>query len=454
MSARQNPLGQWRARTTFVLALAAAAVGMGNLWRFSYLLGTQGGGAFMLTYLACLLLVAVPVLVAEVVLGTHGRGAPVDALRWTSDRSLLSRGWVWLAVLAALTGLLVLSYLAVIAGWSMAYAWYLYSGHFSSLSAAQAGAEFQAFLGDPTRLGFWQSGFLLLVGLVVALGVRGIGLLVWLVVPVLLFLLAFLARFGFEHGDVAAAGDFLFSIKWVDFTRESILLAMGHAFFTLGIGVGAGISYGGYAPRRIPIGRSVLAVAVFDTLLALLAGLAVYPLVFANNIAPTSGPALIFVSLPYAFGNILQGDVLGALFFGVVGVAALGSAVALLEPAIGSITQRLGVRRPFAVLLVLGGVWTLGQAVIGGIAADEGLAWYGNRNLLAFLDWLTAAVLMPLVSLLTAVYVGWRLRPDVLRAQFSRESAASFALWRALMRYLVPVVMVVLLAFGLLAVEF
>ena len=453
MNARKCELGEWRARTTFVLALAAAAVGLGNLWRFSYLLGSQGGGAFLLTYLAFLLLVAVPVMITEVIIGSHGRAAPVNAFRWTSDRSLLSRGWMALGLLACVAGLAVVSYLAVIAGWLLAYAWYMYSGIFSAASAAQVGAEFQAFLSDSTRLSFWQTAFLVVTGSVVVLGVgRGIGALVWLVVPMLVFLLTFLGRFGFEYGDVAAAGEFLFSFKMIDFTHESVMLALGHAFFTLGVGVGVGISYGAYAPRRIPIGRSVLAVAVFDTLVALLAGLAIYPVLFANNVEPSSGPALLFVSVPYAFGNMLLGDVFGALFFFTVAIAALGSAVAMLEPAVGTVIQGVRIGRPYAVVVVLGMVWVLGLAIIRGLASGEELAWFDNRNLLEFLDWFTTGLLLPLVSLLTALYAGWRLRPEILQALFGREAHTSFVAWRLLVRYVVPVAAVALLVAGVLVV--
>ncbi len=433
-----------------MLALAAAAIGLGNLWRFSYLVGTQGGGAFMLTYLACLLLVAVPVMIAEVSIGVHGRGAPLDALRWTSDRSLISRKWVLLGLLACLSGLLVLSYLSVVAGWAAAYAYYLYTGVFSAASASQVGVELQTLLADPARQAFWHMLFLAAAGLVVALGVRrGLASLVWFVVPVVLFLLVFLARFGFEYGDTVAASEFLFSFKLIDFKLESVLLAMGHALFTLGVGAGVGISYGAYAPARIPIGRSVLAVAVFDTLIALLAGLAVFPLVFANNVEPSGGPALLFISLPYAFGNMLQGDAFGALFFLMVSLATLGSAVALLEPAVGTTVQRLGVGRPYAVAVTLGVVWILGLLIIRSLALPEDRSWYGNRNLLEFFDWLTAGVLIPLVSLLTALYAGWRLRPEILRSVFRREADFSFRSWRQLLRYAVPLATGLILAVAL-----
>lgn len=449
IGARRGELGGWDARTTFVLALAASAVGMGNLWRFSYLAGSEGGGAFVITYLLCLGLVAVPLLVAEVAIGSHGRGAPVEAIRWTADRSLLSRGWILLGWLACLSGLLVLSYYLVVAGWGMAYGAAMWGQEFSSMTMPMVSAHFADLLADPARQVMWQSLFLLLVGGVAALGIhRGLAPLVWLLVPSIFVLLLLLVFNALEYGDLEAAREFLFSVKLVDFTPRSVLLALGHAFFSLGVGVGVGISYGAYSPRRIPIGRSVVAVAVFDTLIALLAGLAVFPVLYAANVAPADGPALYFISLPYAFGNLPQGEVFGALFFLLLVLAALGTAVALMEPVVGSLMQRARIHRPYAVLLVVGILWLMGLQVARSLAWGEPISWFDSANLMDFLDHLTAGVLLPLVSLLTAVYVGWFLRPDVLRAQFTREADYSFALWRNVLRYVAPPLLAGLIVAG------
>jgi len=446
--ARAGAVQGWNSRTTFVLALSASAVGLGNLWRFSYLAGEYGGAPFVVTYIVCLFLVAVPLMVAEVVAGSHGRGGPVAALRWASDRSLLSRGWTAIGWLACLTGVLILSYYVVVAGWALAYARYMQAGVFSAASAAVVGEQFSALLAEPLRQVYWQSLFLLLAAGFVLFGVRrGLGLLVWLAVPVLITMLAVLVKFSFDNGDMVAAREFLFSVKWIDFSPRAVLVALGHALFTLGVGVGAGISYGAYAPGRIPIGRSVMAVAVFDTMIALLAGLAIFPLVFANNMAPAMGPGLLFVSVPYAFGNVAQGELFGAVFFLLVVVAALGSAVAMLEPVVRTLMQQLRWRRVTAVLLVTGLVWLLSLGVVLSLRTAESTAWLANSNLFSFFDAVTAQFLLPLVALLTAIFVGWRLRPEILRVELYRESALFFSLWRALLRYIAPAaIMLIMLA--------
>ncbi|MEH6634849.1 MAG: sodium-dependent transporter, partial [Halioglobus sp.] len=418
---RFNALGGWRSRTTFVLAMSASAVGLGNLWRFSYLTGEYGGAPFVVTYVLCLFLIAVPVMVAEVVIGSHGRASPVAAIRWASDRSLLSRKWMLLGVLACITGLLILSYYIVVAGWGMAYARYMQAGVFSAASAAVVGQQFDGLLADPQQQVYWQSLFLLLTVVIVSLGVRrGLGIMVWLAVPTLVAMLAVLIKFGFDNGDIGAARDFLFSVKLMDFSPEGALVALGHAFYTLGVGVGTGICYGAYAPERIPIGRSVMAVAVFDTMIALLTGLAIFPIVFANNMAPAMGPGLMFVSLPYAFGNLMQGEVFGTVFFLLVVLAALGSAVAIMEPIVTTLMQQLRIRRFTAVLLVGTVVWLLSLAVANSMAPSDGVGWLADGRLFAFLDHITAGLLLPLVALFTTLLVGWNMRPEILRLELYR----------------------------------
>jgi neurotransmitter:Na+ symporter, NSS family len=429
--------GTWGTRTTFLLALSASTVGMGNLWRFSYLSGEYGGGAFVVSYVLCLLLIAVPIMVAEIVLGKYGGPGPVGAIRRTCDGSLRSRAWQLVGALACLSGLLVLSLYIVVAGWAMAYIGFLRTGVFSAARAVDVGAHFGHFLSDPLPQVYWQSLFLLLAAGTVVLGVRrGLGMLVWFTVPLMVGLLAFLIKFGFDNGDIGATGNFLFSTRVVDFTSRSVLLALGQAFFTLGIGVGTGISYGAYAPQRTPIARSVLAVAVFDTIFAVLAGLAIFPIVFASNTQPTSGPGLLFISLPYAFGNLMQGELAGTVFFVLVVVAALGSAVAIMEPIVATLIQQLRFTRFTATLLVTAAVWLIGLVVVMSLGAQP--RWFGERNLLDILDTVTTGVLLPLVALLVAILVGWRLRPEILRLELVRESDLFFSLWCLLLRYIAP----------------
>ncbi len=439
------PLSQWHTRTTFVLALSAAAVGLGNVWRFAYLSGEYGGASFVLTYIIFLFCIAVPLLVAELVIGKQGRAAPIYAIRRACDRSLRSRAWICMGVFACLTGVLMLSYAVVVAGWGVAYVRMMYTGVFSAAPANLVGEYFGYYLTRPFPQLFWQSVFLALASGMVMLGVRrGLGLLVWLMVPVLIALLLFLVRFALDNGDLAATQAFLFANSSANITPEGVLVALGHAFFTLGIGVATGVSYGAYAPERIPIGRSVFAVAVLDTMIAILAGIAIFPLVFSSNLQPTGGPSLLFISLPHAYGNVQQGELFGAIFYVVLVLAALGSVVAIMEPIVATLVQWLRVARFTATVLVAALIWVVAMAAVMSLAATPLGASQPTPHLLTRLDHLTTALLLPLSALMSAIFVGWRMRPELLRAELARESRLFFLLWRFLLRYIVPLAIILM----------
>ena len=434
-----NPLGRWRSRTTFVFALAGSAVGLGNLWRFAYLVGDNGGAPFVITYIVCLFVLAVPVLIAEVAMGSHGSGSTLMAFYRAAERSRLGRAWSFWGVLACITGILILGYYIVIAGWGLHYAWAMHKEAFAGVGAGYVAEHFDGLLHNLPAMLAWQSGFLILALLIVGSGVRrGLGFFVWLLVPTMLVLLWLLIDFALAHGDVAAAGDFLFSLQWLDFTSQSVLVALGHAFYTLSVGVGIGVAFGAYAPRHVPVGRSVLAVAVFDTAVAMAAGVAIFPVVFAKHMEPTLGPGLLFLSVPYAFGNLDQGDIYGSLFFLLTALAALGSAVALLEPGVGSLVQHTRLCRVRATLLLGALVWLLGVAVAASLSDASVLAGF-----FPLLDRVTASFMLPLGALAVAVFVGWRLDEGLLRGEMYRESEGFFRVWLLLLRFVAPLAILV-----------
>jgi|TARA_R100000988_G_scaffold101003_2_gene72894 NSS family neurotransmitter:Na+ symporter len=443
-----NPLGEWRSRMTFVLSLACATVGMGSVWRFSYLSGEYGGGPFVVAYVVFLLLLGVPLLIAELVLGRQGMGSVVESINRAVERSRLRPVWRVLPWFICATGVLLLALYVVVAGWALVYAAAMYAGSFNAASMFNAGQYFQALVEDGDRMLLGQTLFLAGAVAVVGAGVRrGIGFLAWLLVPTLLAGLVLLVQYSLANGNASAAGKFLFSVQWLDFNSEALLMALGQAFFTLGVGVGTGISYGSYAPVRAPIGRSVLAVALFDTLVAIAMGLAIFPLVFASHLVPSMGPGLMFISLPYAFGNMLNGEVFGALFFALVVLVALGSAIAILEPVTGAIKQRFGLRRVTSAVIVGAVVWLLAYAAAATLApSSRGTA----PDLFRHMDQLAGGVLLPLAALGTALLVGWRLGRPLLRAQLYRESPQFFSLWYFLLRYIAPLGILLVMATALL----
>jgi NSS family neurotransmitter:Na+ symporter len=352
-------------------------------------------------------------------------------------------GW-----LSGLTALMILSYYSVVAGWGLAYIEKMDSGVFADSSARLVGEAFQAFLADPEALVYWQSLFIALTFIVSGLGVhRGVGAMCWFAIPVLLVVLVALIAHSMEYGDMQRTQEFLFSSNSFDFTPESALIAMGQAFYTLTVGVGVGLAYGSYAPEKLPIGRTVLAVAVLDTAFAIAAGLAIFPTVFAANLEPSMGPGLMFVSLPYAFGNMFQGEMLGLLFFVMMSVVTLGSAVALAEVPVSYMVQRMRMRRPVAALVVAVCVWMLALALSFNQWQD--IYWYKDMTLFSLLDFVSADILLPLVCLLTAMFVGYGMKREVLRIEMYRENATFFFLWRACLRYIAPPVIVLIMLIAL-----
>ena len=439
MSSKKGMHGAWSSRWTFVLAATGSAVGLGNIWKFPYIVGENGGGAFVLVYLLCILMVGLPVMVAEVMLGRRGRQSPINTMRYLTEQAGLHGGWNAIGWLGVVAGLMILSYYAVIAGWALHYIGHMASGTFQGVTAEQAGSIFNELLADKDTLIFWQTIFLLLTVIVVTGGVtKGLGMAVRVLMPLLFVLLIVLLVFSYQSGDFARGFSFLFSFNYEALTWEGVLEAMGHAFFTLSLGMGAIMAYGAYMPQHARIGRTVLAVGLLDTLVALVAGLAIFPIVFANpTIEPSSGPGLMFVSLPVVFGNMPGGLLFGSLFFVLVTLAAWSSAISLIEPAVAYLVESKNFHRITANLLLGLIAWIVG---LGSVLSFD--VWSESRvagfNFFEFMDFLTSSVMLPLTGLFIAIFVGWVMRPQAVREELSDESDKVFYRWHWVVRYISP----------------
>lgn len=426
----------WRRSWSFIAAATGATVGLGNFWKFAYLAGENGGAVFVLAYLASVVLVAAPVLIAEVVLGSRGRANPVATLQDVALEASASRGWQVLGWLSALAGLLVLSYYSVVAGWGIAYIGKMLDGQFTAGSAQLAGDGFAALLNSPVDLWQLQGVFLLAVMLISAAGIRrGLAWVLRILVPMLLLLLVALVVYSSRVGNWEAAVAFMFAADFSRLTPEVMIKALGHAFFSLSIGVGAMLAFGAYVPDKRSITGMVASVALLDTVVSLLAGLAIFPLVFSLNMAPAMGPGLMFVALPYGFGNMVYGHYFGALFFIVVVLAALSSGVALIEGATAWVVERLRWWRPLAALAVTLLVALLGVPTVLSFNrwADVKLA---GLTPFGWIDTLTANFLLPIIGLGIALFVGWKIRPEVLRDELYVEGDHLFSLWYTVLRYI------------------
>ncbi len=429
-----TPVERWRSRTTFVLALAIATVGVGNLWRFGWLLGDNGGAPFLLSYLFCLLGVGVPLLAAEITLGTHGRGSPLLSVAWASSVAGRSRLWLAIPLLTSLAALVLLGACMLVGGWALLYAFEQQLGTFAAAPGDEVAGFLARQLEQPGGLLAGQTVFALVAGAISAAGVRrGLGVFAWVAVPVLVWLLGVLIRYALEFGNLEEAGAFLFAWQPLDFDGGSFLAALGHALFTLSIGVAVGMSFGAYAPGKLPVLRSVMAVALFDLVVGVAAGVLLFPILAAANVQPEREFALLFLAAPYAYGTMPFGDFYGMLFFLVTALVALGSAVALQEPLLGILVQQLRLRRRFAGTVLVAAGWSLSCLATLGISDGGQVGLLINR--------VSAQLLIPPAMLLLVLFVGWRLPRDLLRKELSREPDALFAVWYFLLRFVAgPVV--------------
>jgi NSS family neurotransmitter:Na+ symporter len=441
----------WGRRGTFVLAATGSAVGLGNIWKFPYIAGENGGGAFVLMYLLCICLIGLPVMVAEVLLGRRGRASPILAMQKVTRESGSAPGWNVIGVFGVLAGFLILSYYSVIAGWTLEYVTTAAQGGFAGLDGDSAKRTFEALLANKSTLVQWQTAFLCMTVLVILFGVkRGLETAVRILMPLLFVLLLVLLGYAAYVGDFAAGASFLFSFKFSDLSLEGVSLALGHAFFTLSLGMGAIMAYGSYMPHNTSIVKTVFTVGALDTLVALIAGLAIFPIVFATNgVEPGDGSGLMFISLPIVFGAMPFGTLFGTLFFLLVTLAAWSSALSLLEPAVAYLTERFRFHRVSANLLIASLAWLLGLGTVFSFNdwSDSSVIW--GMNFFNFIDFVTASVLLPLGGALMAIYVGWFMKLKPLRRELRLESGVNFNRWFTVVRYVSPVLVLVVFVIGL-----
>ncbi len=429
--------GQWTSRMGFVLAATGSAVGLGNIWKFPYMVGQSGGAAFVLVYLGCIALIGLPILVAEWLLGRRGQENPISTMADLAAANRRSRAWVTVGVSGVLAAFLILSFYSVIGGWALAYVTDAAAGSFNGLTNDGAGALFSGLLASPGSLLVWHSVFMLLTAGVVAMGVAGgIERASKLLMPALGVLLLVMVVYGMTTGGFGAAVEYLFKPDWSKLNSDVVLAALGHAFFTLSLGMGIMMAYGSYLGEEVNLLRSARTVVILDTVFALTAGLAIFPIVFANGLDPAAGPGLIFVTLPLAFGSIAGGQILGVMFFVLLTFAALTSAISLLEPLVELIEERTPLGRVGATVLGSLATWALGIAALLSFNAWSEVHFLG-LNVFDLLDKATSKYLLPLTGLGAILFVAWCLDPRTVRAEL-RLSDFGARVWNVVARYVAP----------------
>jgi NSS family neurotransmitter:Na+ symporter len=422
----------------FVLAAAGSAVGLGNIWKFPYMAGENGGGAFILVYLVCIFLIGVPIMMGEVLMGRETRSSPINTMRKLVEHSRASGAWVLIGWMGVGAGFLILSFYGVIAGWALDYVLETARGTFEGASGEVAAATFDEFLASPWRLVFWQTVFMALTIWIVARGVSGgLEMAIRLFMPTLFILLMVLLGYSVTTGGFGDAMDFMFSFKFEALGVEGVLDAMGQAFFTLSLGMGAIMAYGAYVPGDSSLTSTVGIIALLDTFVAIASGIVVFSLVFANGLEPSQGPGLMFVTLPLAFGQMPFGLVFGCVFFVLVSFAALTSAISLTEPALAWLVEDYNAVRG-RVAITLGVIcWILGLGTVFSFNIWADVHLIGDRTFFDLVDYLANNVMLPLGGLLIALFVGWVLPKKLVTGQLGYEGV-KYGLFLALIRFLAP----------------
>ena len=444
VSERKSLHGQWSSRLVFILAATGSAVGLGNIWRFPYVAGENGGGAFVIVYLLCVALIGIPIMVSEVMLGRRGRQSPINTMRALAEDEGHHPRWQLLGWMGILAGFMILSFYSVVAGWTMAYVFRTASGLFSGMEPEAVSATFDHLVADPERLLAWHTVFMIMTTVVVSRGVKsGLEQAVRFLMPALFLMLVAMVGYAMGNGEFGRGAAYLFEPDFGRLTAKGVLEAAGQAFFSLSLGMGAIMIYGSYLSSRASIPRTVGIIAVVDTLVAVLAGLAIFPIVFASGLEAAGGPGLIFKTLPVAFGQMPGGAFFGTLFFVLLLFAAWTSAISLLEPIVAWLVENRGVSRIRAA--AIGGLlaWLLGVPSLLSLNAWSGYTLFG-MGFFDLMDYTTANVMLPLGGLLIAIFASWKLA----RAASMKEldvSPALFQAWWVLTRYVVPVVIVMVM---------
>jgi NSS family neurotransmitter:Na+ symporter len=442
---------QWSSRFGFLMASIGFAVGLGNIWRFPYITGENGGGAFVIVYLLCAFGIGVSILMAEVMIGRRGRLSPPGSMREVAVAEGRSRQWQWAGGLNLATAFIIEVIYCVVAGWVLYYLYQAVTGGFVGVDAGSAQAGFAQLMDDTGTMLFWTVVGLVVTGLIIYAGVeKGIERAVRILMPTLFGLLVLLAVYNVFAGGFGQALDYLLSADFSKLNAATVLIAVGQAFFSIGVALAGMMTFGAYLPRDVSIGQSVLVIVFADTLVALTAGLVVFPAVFHFGLDPAGGPGLIFQTLPVAFGQMPGGQLVSILFFLLLSVAAVTSMVGLLEPLTSWLEEHRGLSRHGSAVLVLGSVAALSVLSILSYNVLTGFRVFG-RDLNGVFDYLSNQIMLPLGGFLIALFVGWFVSKATSRDELDIPDSRYFQTWHALIRYVVPPAVLAILVFGVMS---
>ncbi|MEL7450957.1 MAG: sodium-dependent transporter [Pseudomonadota bacterium] len=437
----------WSSRFTFIMAAVGSAVGLGNFWRFPYEAGTNGGGAFVIVYLVCVALIAMPIIICELAIGRRAGLSAVASVRKAARDEGKWVGWQVAAWIGMCASLLVLSFYSVIAGWLLAYIPLMAQGTFTGATAEVAGAQLGALHANPGKMILTHTLFMTLTVFIVLRGLhKGIEVVVNILMPVFFVLIVLMALYAMVIGAPGEALAFMFTPDFSKITPAVVISAIGQAFFSVGVGVAVMITYGAYLDKKVHIPRSAGIIALADTGVAIVAGMLIFSIVFGFGLDPAAGPGLVFVTLPVAFGQMPFGTPIGTVFFVLALVAAITSSISMLEIFVSYAEEHEFLPRRRAAMLGGGTIWLVGMGSVFSFTTDY--AWssfyplnfipmFEGKNWFNVTDTLTDSIMLPLGGLLIAVFSGWVVSRNLFRDEIALSESA-FKIWHFLVRYVAP----------------
>ena len=450
---------EWSSRLTFLMASIGFAVGLGNIWRFPFVVGENGGSAFILIYLGFAILIGVPLVMAEWTIGRRATDAASasGSFRDVASQSGASTKWGAVGGVAVLAVFMLMMIYTTIAGWTMEYFVRAATGALNGITGEASKEMFDGLMANPTRLIFWHTVVVIVTVYINSRGLHGgIEKAVNILMPALFVALLLMVGYALVVGDMGAAVKFLLTPDFSKVSGETFLMALGQAFFSIGIAMAVMITYGSYLGKSTSIPQNAFIVVGADTLVALLAGFAIFPIVFGYGMDPEAGEGLVFQALPVAFGGLPAGSLFASVFFFLLIAAAVTSCIGNFAPVVAWTEEKFGMTHSRAAFTAGFAMWLLGFGsalsfnVLSGFHPLAFIPGFEERTIFDSLDWIMANALLPLGALLTAVFVGWFATRDKIREEMGLPDGLAFKTWLILIRFFIPVALAVVFVSGIM----
>lgn len=436
-------------RLGLLAAAAGSAIGLGNIWKFPYITGQNGGAAFILVYLGCILLIGIPVMLSEFAIGRKNQVNAVESFKKIAPNTK----WHWTGYLATATAFIILSFYAIIAGWVFSYIWRSASGALRGVAAEGFGDYFSVLTANPVEPMIMTLLVLTITSVIVFFGIKtGIEKFSKIAMPLLLVLIVLLIIRSVTLPGASAGLEFLFKPNFSNLSVHGVLEALGHAFYTLSLGMGIILTFGSYTKKSENLVSLSYQVAIADTIIALMAGMVIFPAVFAYGLEPTAGPGLLFITLPAVFKSMPFGQFFEFMFFVLIAIAAITSTVSLMETAVTFISEQFNLSRKKTILIITSGLFALAIPSVLSFGPLKNLKLLGERSIFDTLDFITGQIFLPIGGILICLFVAWVWGTNNAEKEISSDGKFEFklkGLYSISVKYIAPLAILIIFLYGL-----